>query len=158
RRPGAGDARAGGADRLRGPPTLAALGRDAAARGDRPRARLRPRAAADGRAVRGARRDDARAPEPRAPADLGARPEHGRLRHALDRRGGLPVDPGRRHVGPSGPHRGRGRRRPATAAHGRDPRGPALLRARDHGARHPAGRGRRRGRDRPDARRGARLV
>ena len=58
--------------RLRRPPPVAALGRHAAARLDRPRARFRAGAAADGRAVRRARRDDARAAEPRAALDLAA--------------------------------------------------------------------------------------
>ena len=46
-------------DGLRRTPSLAALGRHAAAGRDRPGARVRPVAAADGRAVRRARRDDA---------------------------------------------------------------------------------------------------
>ena len=58
--------------RLRRPPPVAALGRHAAARRDRARALVRAGAAADGRAVRRARRDDARAAEHRAAADLGA--------------------------------------------------------------------------------------
>ena len=60
------DARARRARGLRGPPPVAALGRHAAARLDRPRALVLARAAADGRAVRRARRDDPRAPERRA--------------------------------------------------------------------------------------------
>ena len=47
---------------------------------------VRAGAAADGRAVRRARRDDARADEHGAAADLGGEQEHGRLRDALDRR------------------------------------------------------------------------
>ena len=53
-------------------PPVPAVGRHAAARRDRPRARLRAVDPADGRAVRRARRDDPRADEPRGPADLGA--------------------------------------------------------------------------------------
>ncbi len=40
-------------------------------------------------------------------ADLGAEREHRHLRHALHRRGGVPLDPGRRHVGATGPDRRR---------------------------------------------------
>ena len=57
-----------------------------------------PAAPAHGRAVRRARRDDPRAPQHRAAADLGGQREHDRLRHALDLRGGLPLDPRRRDV------------------------------------------------------------
>ena len=66
---------------------------------DRTRALVRAGAAADGRAVRRARRDDARAAEHRAAAHLAGDGLDGRLRHALDLRGGLPVDAGRRDVG-----------------------------------------------------------
>ena len=64
------DARARRADGLREAPSVAALGRDAAARLDRARPLVLAGAAADGRAVRRARRDDARADEQRAAADL----------------------------------------------------------------------------------------
>ena len=121
---------------------MAALRRHAAARLDRPRAVVRPRAAPDGRAVRRARRDDARAAEHGAAPHLGEGRQHDRLRHALDRRGGVPLDARRRDVAP-GPGRiaGIDRRRPAAAAHGRDARGPALLRAGHRGARGARRRG-----------------
>ncbi len=82
--------------RLREPPPVGALRRHADARRDRPRALLRPEAAADGRAVRRARRDDTRAAQPRAAADLGGERLDRGLRHALDHRGGLPLDARRR--------------------------------------------------------------
>ena len=62
-----------GAERLRQPLPVPALGRNAAAGGDRARARVRTADPAHGRAVRGARRDDARPDEQGAAADLGAR-------------------------------------------------------------------------------------
>ena len=83
---------------IREAPPLAALGRDAAAGVDRARALVLARALAHGRAVRRARRDDPRAAEHRAAPDLGRDRLDGRLRHALDRRGGVPLDAGRRHV------------------------------------------------------------
>src|SRR3546814_10845352 len=63
--PGAGEPR-----RLREEVSLAALGRHAATRLDRPRALLRARSPPDGRAFRGARRDHPRPPERAAPAAL----------------------------------------------------------------------------------------
>ena len=64
--------------------------------------------------------------------DLAAARVDRRLRHALDLRGGLPLDRGGRDEPAPGP------RSPASStidlplsAHGRDARGPALLRARD---------------------------
>ena len=59
-----------GPARLRRAPPEPALGRDAAAGGDRPRPPRRPGGAADGRALRRARRDDARADADRAAPDL----------------------------------------------------------------------------------------
>ena len=72
RRAIAGDARARRAHRLREPLSVAALRRHAAARLDRARALVLAGAAADGRAVRRARRDDPRAPE------------HGAARHLAE--------------------------------------------------------------------------
>src|SRR5262249_16204026 len=107
---------------------------------DRPRALVRPVAAADGRAVRRARRDDARAAEHGAAADLGGERLDDRLRHPLDCRGRLPLDARRRHVGPPPAHRRHRLPHPAVPAHRADARGPALLRARDRGARAPGNR------------------
>ena len=70
---------------------------------DRARARVRAGAAADGRAVRRARRDDARAAQPRAALDLAAAALDGRLRHALDLGGGVPLDARRRDEPAAGP-------------------------------------------------------
>ena len=58
---------------------------------------VRAGAAPDGRAVRRARRDDARASEHRAARDLAAHAVDDRVRHTLDLGGGVPVDPRRRH-------------------------------------------------------------
>ena len=58
-----------------------------------------PAAAADGRAVRRARRDDPRAHAGRAGADLRRDRRGRRVRHPLDPGGGVPVRPGRRDVG-----------------------------------------------------------
>ena len=97
-RPDQGDARARRAHRVREPLSVAALGRDAAARLDRSRLVVLAAAAPDGRAVRSARRDDPRAPEHGAARHLaGDRLDHD-LRHALDRRGGVPLDARRRDV------------------------------------------------------------
>ncbi len=122
-------------ERLREPPAVAAVGRHAAARLDRARALVRPGAAADGRAVRRARRDDARAAQHGAAADLGGERLDGRVRHALDRRGGLPLDARRRDVAAAGSDLRDDPDRPAAAAHGDDARGAALLRAGHGGAR-----------------------
>ncbi len=99
------DARARRADRLREAPSLAALRRDAAARLDRAGALLLTAAPPDGRALRRARRDDARAAEQRAAADLAGDALDRRLRHALDRRVRLPLHARRRHVRTTGPDR-----------------------------------------------------
>ena len=95
---------------------MAAVGRHAAAGGDRAGAGLRSEAAAHGRAVRRARRDDPRADEPRADEHLAPDRDDDRVRHPLDPRGGLPVDPGRGHVRPARPDRAGRRHRPAPAA------------------------------------------
>ena len=67
-----------------------AFRRHEAARGDRPRAGQRRRNRADGRAVRRARRDDARTAAGRTARDLAAHRADGDLRHAFDRGGDLP--------------------------------------------------------------------
>ena len=56
------------------------------------------------------------------------------LRHALDLRGGLPLDPRRRDVAAPRPDRRRRADRPAAAARRPDARGAAVLRARHRGA------------------------
>ena len=104
------------ARRLRDEASLAAVGGHAAAGRDRPGAGLRSEAAADGRAVRGARRDDPRADEPRADADLARDRDDGRVRDPLDPGGRLPVDPGRGDERPAGPDQPDRDRRPAPAA------------------------------------------
>ena len=96
--PGGRPAQARRARGVRRPPSLAALGRHAAARRHRPGPVVRPEAAAHGRAVRGARRDDPRADERRADEHLAADRDDDRVRDPQHPRGGLPVDPRRRHV------------------------------------------------------------
>src|SRR5690606_32082719 len=117
---------------------VAALGRHAAARLDRPRARLRPQAPADGRAVRGPRRDHPRGDEPRAPAPVAGDEEDRRVRDALDRGGRLPLHAHRGDDCAPGADQGGHRGRPALPAHARDARDAALLRAHHAGARGSA--------------------
>ncbi len=76
----------------------------------------RPAAAAHGRALRCARRDDPRADAGRAGPDLRRDRRRGALRDPLDPRGGVPLRPGRGDVAASGPHRRRRRRPPGSAA------------------------------------------
>ena len=71
-----------------------------------------PAAAADGRAVRRARRDDPRAHAGRAAADLRRHRHHRRVRHPLDPGGGVPVGPRGRDVAAPGSDHRRDRRRP----------------------------------------------
>ena len=88
-------------------------------------------AAADGRAVRRARRDDPRAAQRRGAAHLGADRHDRHLRHPLDPGGRVPVHAGRGHERAAGPHRRGHRHRPAAAARRGDARERALLRAGD---------------------------
>src|SRR6185369_10044753 len=118
--------------------SLAALGRDATARLDRARPRLRPATPPHGRALRRPRRDDAGAHEHGAPAHLGGQRLDDRLRHPLDRRSGLPLDARRGHVAASRLHHRGHRHRPSAAAEYGYARARALLRARHRGARTAA--------------------
>ena len=136
------------------PLPVPAVGRHAAAGRDRPGPGVRARPAAHGRAVRRARRDDTRADEQRGAAHLAADRHDDRLRHALDPRGGLPLDPGGGDEPAPGRITQRGRCRPAAAAQRGDAREPALLRARHRGARGAARRGGRAGVGRAPRRRG----
>ena len=79
--------------RLRELLSAPAFRRHAPARQSRPRARDRSRRAADGRAVRLARRADPRDHADRAAAHLGAGPQDRAVRHPPDRRSGVPVRP-----------------------------------------------------------------
>ena len=124
-------------DALRRPQPEPALGRHAAARGDRPSPGLRARPPAHGRTVRGARRDDPRADELRGAPDLGADRDDDRVRDPLDPGGGLPVVAGRGHERSPGPDHEDRRHRPAPPAIRGHPRGPALLRTRHRGPRDP---------------------
>ena len=98
RGPGRRAGRADRSDRLRRVLPRPAVRRHAAARRHRPRPGRASPAAADGRAVRRAGRDDPRAHAERARPDLRRDRRRGRLRHALDPRGRVPVRPRRRHV------------------------------------------------------------
>ena len=113
-------------------------GRHAAARGDRAGALVRAPDPAHGRAVRGARRDDAGAPERRGAADLGADGHHDRVRHPLDPGGGLPLVAGRGDERPAGPDRRQRGRGPAAPTHGCDARVGAVLRPRHRRSRAAA--------------------
>ena len=96
-----------------------AVGRHADARVDRPRAGGRAEPAADGRAVRRARRVHAQPARQRpAPPLVGAR-LHRRLRHPQHLRGGVPVEPRDRDGGAARPRdRRRADRRPGRARRG----------------------------------------
>src|SRR2546423_5121507 len=107
---------------------MAAFRRHAAAGRDRGRAVVRARDPFDGRALRRARRDDPRAPEPRAPAHLEADRHDDRVRHAQHSRGGLPLDACRRDVRTAGSDRRAHPRRSPSAAQRPDPGERALLR------------------------------
>src|SRR6185369_17229646 len=85
--------RPGQAERLRAPLSVAALGRDAAAGRHRPRARVRPGRAADGRTLQLRRLAHPGRAAGAAPALVEGARLHGRLRHPRHRRGDLPVDP-----------------------------------------------------------------
>ena len=131
--------RAGGLDR---PVSVAALRRHAAARGDRPRARLPARDPAHGRAVRLGRRADPRRPRGPRPEDSRRLRHHRPVRHPRHRRVGL-------HGRPRGdPHRppvaraGGARDRPAAAARPGPDQGAARVRAPAR-ARLPGDQGRR---------------
>ena len=93
------------AHRVRGAPPVPAVGRDAAAGGDRPGALVRAADPAHGRAVRGAGRADPGADERRGAADLAADRDDGRVRDPLDPGGRLPLDPGAGDERPAGPVR-----------------------------------------------------
>src|SRR5207237_245139 len=89
-----------------------AVGRYAAARGDLPRVVARSEPPADGRALRRARRDDARGDEPGATPHLGGATQDDSVRHAFHPRGD-----------PAGRPRGRddAAARPRRLARGRAP-------------------------------------
>ena len=91
---GRGVARGGRADRVRRPLPMAALGRHAAARRDRPRARVPAVDPADGRAVRLGRRPDPRRPRGSDPARARGVRDHDPVRDPRHRRVGLPRRPG----------------------------------------------------------------
>src|SRR6266508_1232551 len=110
---------------------MAAVGWHAAAGRHRARARLRAEAPAHGRAIRSARRDDPRAHERRAAADLGADRYDHRVRDALDPGGGVPVAPRGRAEPTAGAHHERPRGGSAAPAQRRHPGDGAVLRAGD---------------------------
>src|SRR6185312_7105013 len=106
-----------------------ALGRHAAARGDRARAGGEARDPADGRAVRRARRADAHRAAGRDLAAAAGDELHGALHHAQRRGGGVPWRSRRRDVEPPGTHPPRHR----------DSSRRAVARPRDRGRQHARG-------------------
>ena len=92
------------------------LRRHAAAHGAGPRVLQGPRDPADGRAVRGGRRADARDAAGRAAEDLERQTDHRALRHPQHRGGGLPRRPRDGDGRAARPDQGRHRDRPAAPA------------------------------------------
>ncbi len=125
-----------GPDRLPRPLPLGAVGRHAAARGDRPGARLPAGDPADGRAVRLGRRPDPG--RPRGPDPRGAPPVRGDggVRDARHRRVRLPGRPHRRPDAGADTGAGDARRRPAREARPARDQGEPRVRA-PAGARVP---------------------
>ena len=116
----------GRACRIRGQISGRALRRHAPAGGDLPGAGAGPRPAADGRAVRRARRAHPRADEPRSAAHVAARPQHRALHHPQHRGGGAAVRPRGGDVVAPGAHR---RYRARTICRARAAPTPAARRA-----------------------------
>ena len=114
-------------DRYPGP----ALRRPAAARRRRPGAGRRPAGDADGRAIRGDRPDQPRAPAERVPPPPGGDPQDGPLRHPRHRRGDQDGRPDR---GDARGRQGRAVRDPGRAADGAGQRVRRGLRRRRPGA------------------------
>src|SRR5262245_30606409 len=98
---------------LRGQVSPRAVGRHAPARRDRPGPHSRPVTAADGRAIRRARRDDAPVHEPGAAAHLAGSGQDHHLHHPLDPRGRVPGRPRGGDVGATRSHPGDRDRGPA---------------------------------------------
>src|SRR5262245_15587425 len=111
--------RADRAFRVPRPPAGRAVGRDEAAGRARTRSRVRPGGAPHGRAVRLARRADARDDAGRADRDLGAHGQDGVLRHPRHRRSGLPGRPRRRPQRTAGPDPRGGHDRASASSHRR---------------------------------------
>ena len=108
--------RLGRPGRLRVEVPLGALRRHAPARLHLPRADPRPAAAADGRAVRRARRADARAAAGRPAAHLAELAQDGAVRHPQHQRGRVPLRPRGGDDAAPGPHPRGAAHRPAAAA------------------------------------------
>src|SRR5262245_7245245 len=148
----------GGPRGLRPAPSVAALGRHAAAGVDRARARPEPVDPLDGRAVRRARRDDPGAAEPGIAAGLRRDRRHRALRDPQHRGGCLSFEPDRGHEPAAGLRRSDRHDRSAAPARRKDPRAPAILRAGHRGPAEPAGRLGARRRDGASGRGAMRLV
>ncbi len=119
-----------GLARIRRSLSARAVRRHAPARRDRARADPRRAAAADGRAVRRARRADARADAPRSRGAVARDAQDRHVHHALDRRGRAARRPRRRDVAAAGPHRARPRHRDLPRPRGLDARrAPAFIEA-----------------------------
>ena len=112
---GEGDAlhREGQPRQVRRQPSAHAVGRHEAARGDRARHGDGARHAADGRAVRRARRPDPAQDAGRAAAALGRHALHRAVRHPFDPRGDQVRQPHPAAVAAPGPGQGRARQRAA---------------------------------------------
>ena len=109
------DAEPGRAGRLRRALSARAVGRHEAARVDRPRPGAGPAGAADGRAVRRARRADPHDDGPRAAAHLVADAQDRRVHHPQPDRGGLSRRRGAGDVAAARPHHRPHRRSPCRA-------------------------------------------
>ncbi len=125
------------ARRVRGPVSAGAVRRHAAARRAGARADPRSGAAADGRAVRRARRDDAREHEHRAAAHLDGAAQDRGLHHPLDRRGRVPRRPRAGDDAAAGQDRRRAHDRPAATARARGHEHRNLRRLRSAHPRRP---------------------
>ena len=105
-----------GLQKLRARLSARTLRRHAHARLHRARARHRAGSAADGRAVRGARRDHALQAQQRSVGRVAGAAHDGGVRHAFGVRIGVPVEPHRGHGGAAGPRLHRACHRRALSA------------------------------------------
>src|SRR4029077_5070887 len=112
--------------RLREVLSVGVIRRHAPACGDLPCVAQRPCAALDGRAVRRARRDDARADELGSAADLDPEPKDRSVHHPQYLGSGVSVGPRHRDDAAAGAHRGGSAHRSASATQTGGPRGHSV--------------------------------